>query len=563
MIGISKDQILNAHFGGTPPQESTGIDLYALLSASPDSPAKDLQLKVHGNNDDAFNTTNLTGLDSIPEQRRPNNTAAAAMRPGTEKDLEADSDTPAPAARRISKAEAAQMKVVRFDSSTIALTSEAFAKEQVQATYVQVSSLAEELVLNGMLGRADFEDNADNSGRTHDSNGGSPSMKLKVFLKPGEKPVILDIYGPCAVKDVIERSLKAASESDIDYELKYTNPAVYDLRILEEDDGTPDEDLPCLDRLKDIRQFGEEAVALCLGDVSDSIAIPTGRTPRKTELVLNERNRSSSQGDKFYVKVFVENESYVIQTKIGIQVKELIPMVAKKKRMADKDNEEDFPESPRHYHFQLKSGEPVEMDSEIGRHRVDELLLIRKLPNIKGHAVQPSFEVFEHQKKGFMEDIAFENKFEGYSEYSVIKTNARGRKQHRVMGIDSDTIFNMKTQGKEGAKSAVARAARPVSSVVSCQPKQSKRLLIIFENDSDNTRELREYDTETTVERDEIVGKINYLMRKQQRQRQSRSSSGGIRGPRSTLSPSHSTASPKNMGRAERSASQIIAPPHN
>jgi hypothetical protein len=121
-----------------------------------------------------------------------------------------------------------------------------------------------------------------------------------------------------------------------------------------------------------------------------------------------------------------------------------------------------------------------------------------------------------------------------YSEYTVVKTNSRGRKQKRVLGIDESTIYNKPPRGtvasaitaalpvfntpsfmrRASVESGVQRASRPMASVASVDLIGNKEMCfnITFHDHITKKTTTREYMTETITECLEIVTKINILI---------------------------------------------------
>jgi hypothetical protein len=74
-----------------------------------------------------------------------------------------------------------------------------------------------------------------------------PMVPLKAHVQIGKKPIELKIHQHCSVTHVIEciiQAWKAAGRTPLMKE----NSDFYELRVLDDDDGTPDTDMQPLDR---------------------------------------------------------------------------------------------------------------------------------------------------------------------------------------------------------------------------------------------------------------------------------------------------------------------------
>mmetsp|Transcript_16323 Transcript_16323/g.22892 ORF Transcript_16323/g.22892 Transcript_16323/m.22892 type:complete len:386 (+) Transcript_16323:3-1160(+) len=93
---------------------------------------------------------------------------------------------------------------------------------------------------------------------------------------------------------------------------------------------------------------------------------------------------------------------------------------------------------------------------------------------------------------------------QGYSEYRVVKTNVRGKRQERILGIDAKYLHNKKPGGGGGGVWRKQRSLQEVTDVTALP--QSGCFSIVFSNGTK-----REYECVNMKERDEIVEKIKTL----------------------------------------------------
>mmetsp|Transcript_33605 Transcript_33605/g.46991 ORF Transcript_33605/g.46991 Transcript_33605/m.46991 type:complete len:404 (+) Transcript_33605:72-1283(+) len=93
---------------------------------------------------------------------------------------------------------------------------------------------------------------------------------------------------------------------------------------------------------------------------------------------------------------------------------------------------------------------------------------------------------------------------QGYSEYRVVKTNVRGKRQERILGIDAKYLHNKKPGGSGGGVWRKQRSLQEVTDVTALP--ESGCFSIVFSNGTK-----REYECVNMKERDEIVEKIKTL----------------------------------------------------
>jgi hypothetical protein len=104
-----------------------------------------------------------------------------------------------------------------------------------------------------------------------------------------------------------------------------------------------------------------------------------------------------------------------------------------------------------------------------------------------------------------------------YSEWRVIKTNSKGKRQERWMGLDRHNIHNRaapKAKEKTGLFSGlgVSRETRPVLSILHCAvaPDSLRCFSISYKND--DRVDTRLYEVDTPLACAEIVAKLRYLI---------------------------------------------------
>ena len=149
----------------------------------------------------------------------------------------------------------------------------------------------------------------------------------------------------------------------------------------------------------------------------------------------------------------------------------------------------------------------------------DSLILKRKVPkantNTLSDKINSSIQISDY--------VFSKLDFQQLAYYNVIKTNVRGRKQRRKLGIDYRAIYNHADQRK-GIMSRLSHGPyiveRPINTVLSCEQifndnsNKTKKFIIKFKDINDSNLIItREYEAETYTECTEIVAKIIFLIK--------------------------------------------------
>jgi hypothetical protein len=435
-----------------------------------------------------------------------------------------------------------------------------FSKEPVApTTRPPISSLSRELSESGLF----------RSSRTHSASS-SPrlsftqqhrmlkdqTMNISVFFQPGSAPLKINLRGDIPVFKLIEIILSQYREEKRQPTLRFENPEAYDLRVLDDDDGTPDDDLPPLDRLRDFIQYGIDAVAICesvsspatlcdtVTTTSSSFSGPKAKLSRTQSATAL---KTASFNSRIQLKVHVDGvrggtDIHVLSLSADLSLSEVVALIAKKTMTHMQ---------PEHYKFIYWShvdevsdysdtassritvyNEQHDEQSYVGSNMVpdnddeveidmrlmvsdlsgDELRLINRLeptrraPSFMGTSSPAMDPVPEH----FIFSLESAST---YSEYRVIKTNERGKRQIRVLGIDAVKIYNkhVTKNGHRRRLMEVMRAYRAIKSVSSViiHPENALCFTIYFREKGKIIS--REYEAETKMECAEIVAKIRFL----------------------------------------------------
>lgn len=444
-------------------------------------------------------------------------------------------------------------KVVRFSASrheemedtvgsiaSVRLSSH-FTKEPFQKTaqVSMASSLSKELSLHQSMdfgGRADFS-------RSNKSKAPS-SLELSVFLAENTKPLKVVVKGGSVVEDVIEQVIFEAEVQELALETDEAD--AYELRILDdEDEGIADTDLPPLDRTRDVRSLGTTAFALVRVDGESNFAEEVGamakeRAPsvssRKSRSISLEMNLGGLKGERFFVRIKWGEETHVLPCTERMVFQELLPVLSKKKRL---EGEETL--LPQHYRFSILNDpeQTLDMGGLISESKADQFELAKKMPDMVAAPMMKEMNIEAEDGMKFTIESAC-----AYSEYTVVKTNSRGRKQKRVLGIDENTIYNKppRVVGTSTTSTLssfqppsfmrrssieVQKATRPISSITACERIENKDMCfsVTFDDLEKRKSVSREYKTETLTECREIVSKIQFLIEHHRRRNRKASTS--------------------------------------
>ena len=118
-----------------------------------------------------------------------------------------------------------------------------------------------------------------------------------------------------------------------------------------------------------------------------------------------------------------------------------------------------------------------------------------------------------------------------YSEYRVVKTNQRGKRQHRMFGIDRHKVYNKHVSSaghRRRISFEVTRAYRWIRSIHSITAHSTTFTIQYHEKGGKLTQ--RQYETETRMECAEIVAKIRFLMQLAQQESGQQGGEGGQQG---------------------------------
>jgi hypothetical protein len=441
-----------------------------------------------------------------------------------------------------------------------------FSKEPVAPTSrPPISSLSRELSESGLF-RSTRAHSASSSPRlsfTQHRMLKDYSVNISVFFRPGTTPLKITLRHDVPVYKLIELILVQYRDEQRQPQLRFENPDAYDLRVLDDDDGTPDEDLPPLDRLRDFAQYGIDAVAICESLTSPSSLCETltstaGSVSFSGPMAKLSRTQSAtalktaSFNSRIQLKVHVDDsrggtDIHVLSLNSDLSLSEVVTLIAKKKmtqmqpehykfvywssvdelsdysdtgssRLTVYNEQHDKAAEEQSYTTSVMVPDNTDEEQEIDMRMMvsdllsDELRMINRLepprraPILVGTTTAAVDPVPEH----FIFSLESAST---YSEYRVIKTNERGKRQLRVLGIDAVKIYNkhVTKNGHRRRIMEVMRAYRTIKCVSSViiHPENALCFTIYFREKGKIIS--REYEAETKMECAEIVAKIRFL----------------------------------------------------
>jgi hypothetical protein len=338
------------------------------------------------------------------------------------------------------------------------------------------------------------------------------------------------ITGECTVGALLEQAVYEAEAREL--ELEWDEAEGFDLRLLDdEDEGIPDLDLPALNRTIEVRSLGVTSFAMVLKE--DAVVMtrkqPAGMTvtveapPHTTPILPLEINTRVKDGSgRFIVRVIAKEGTHMLHCSAEMSFRDLLEALNKKAHVTE-------PMLPQHYRFSTLAEEKMglDMDALVVSANADQFLLMSKMPDVK------AIESFELTRKNTRVNFTAESAC-AYSEYTVIKTNSRGRKQKRVLGIDETTMYNKPPRSmvasaisaalpsfttpnfmkRASVESGVKKASRPMASVTAVELIADKEMCfaVTFHDSEKKETTRREFMTETVIECREVVEKIRFLI---------------------------------------------------
>ena len=274
-----------------------------------------------------------------------------------------------------------------------------------------------------------------------------------------------------------------------------------------------------------VKDLDVKALAFC---------VKSGFTVSKS--IIPIQNSDTAQGKP--IKVYFEKNCNLVHISENSIVKQLLESLSVKYGYLNPDE------------YQFKVAVQVEelteqecditMDLKIGSLTTDELKLYRKV-----YVDTPSYVEDKKQYTTVKEDdglVRYDNsrynmtraQASTYKQYEVIKTNAKGKRQKRILGIDQLRLYNMtalqakeKVGGKaleKAERSVIRKKLASLFKSVTHHPEIPIESIHLIEQDSKNlccfyidytengTKKRKLYETEKSSIAVEIISKITKLM---------------------------------------------------
>ena len=316
----------------------------------------------------------------------------------------------------------------------------------------QVSTLTQSLLCDNILPPADSDSNF---------------LTLTIYLFGSSDSLSVAVQKNATIEQCIQKTISAYVRSPVNKTnpLRYpTHVEAYTLWLVEDDSQMPDKDF-AVERTMKIGDLGAEALAFC--EVEGFTAKEETKMPMDGPLqVVSDITQAVG------LKICFEENWTVVAVSPELKLRDVLTLLERK-----------FPEagyfSPYDFEFrigvqvdtQLRHAEEcgLDMDLQVCALGVKELKLHRKM-----YADSPSLIMGDKFRRDTPtirqeDDVKYDpqrlymTKAQAcaYQEFEVIKTNRRGRKQKRILGIDQHRVYNMtESQAREMMRLATTGHAK-------------------------------------------------------------------------------------------------------
>ncbi|TMW63624.1 hypothetical protein Poli38472_002565 [Pythium oligandrum] len=354
-------------------------------------------------------------------------------------------------------------------------------------------------------------------------------LHLTIYL-PTRHEMKIDLYDVSTVDESIQEILRTHHAEGRQPALYYGHPECYELR-LHDSDGYPDEDFPALDRSRKIKNFGDAGGhEYCLCERPDACP-PTGdgasdaanaATLAKAEAVAAAAAKAApAANEKIFLKIYLpKSDDYtVVAVDSNTTGQDLLPTLNKKHRLqlfqdqyvlkiSDADRER----------LDLASDE-IDMYTKLHPLNIHEATLSTKqyadapqVPVTVTHTVDDAANV-DSRSRPPPETFMFNDVTAAmFKEWHVIKKNKYGKRQHRMLGIDLNKIYNRKVGDRViKSRNTTRIAERPMSSIEWVRFMQDPSEFQIYFKDSIEEI-ITDYTADSPYECAEIVAKLKYIL---------------------------------------------------
>ncbi|CAG9324636.1 unnamed protein product [Blepharisma stoltei] len=327
-------------------------------------------------------------------------------------------------------------------------------------------------------------------------------------------------------------SLYSRCGKQIEFPLPNGNvPEAYELYMVDDDTNLPEFDL-LIDRKKKIRDLGVETLAFCA--IENYLVVDKKVEVKEPEAV--------EEGDGINLKIDFDGQVIKILTNPESTLKDALKVVQEKTPGSGYLNPDDY-----QFKIWVNLEEALQQEDCI----VDINLQIKTIGTTELKLRKKSFAdspTHEHRQtaRRMTPSLKEESKFDpemnfmskaqacAYHEYAVIKTNKRGKRQIRVLGIDQLRLYNMtQSEAKKNLKQKAATNAEksvmrnklvglfrqvthhpeiPIANIHKVAQDEKNLSCFYIEYTEGNDRKTKLYETESSSIASEVIAKISKLM---------------------------------------------------
>ena len=277
---------------------------------------------------------------------------------------------------------------------------------------------------------------------------------------------------------------------------------------------------------------GKVALKVTLADDETHLLSVAGDT-RLEELLPLISRRKSSQMQPEHWKFVAGNQGELIDAETAMaRAASHLPLSSSQASVDSILARQAIQQSRQQWSAYLAAPE-IDMHTLVSQLLTDDLRLINKLDTPR-RALLPSASSTSSSASAIPHPDHFLFTVESasaYSEYRVVKTNQRGKRQHRMFGIDRHKVYNKLVSKASGHRRRISfevtRAYRPISSIHSITADDRAQHFTIMFEEKGGKLTSRQYETETRMECAEIVAKVRFLMQLAAQEQSGGSGAGG------------------------------------
>ncbi len=378
--------------------------------------------------------------------------------------------------------------------------------------------------------------------------------KVKVYLFNTKNNFDINITPSDTVKSVKTQIIKILTDKK--YDLKYTSENAFEIRLIEEDDTKPNMDYPALENNSLIFMVKPKTIAFLENpkydprqDYSSEKILGNVKTKKKSSFYdsnnnqnANENNNAnmdeSEKAEKINIKVYYKangiNSSKIISLSSEDNLKGILKIFFNQDILQYKNF--DF-----YYFVEYKSAQEIDNAINLDTN-------IKYLPSYELHLCYKNFpdlpEAMNAYNKGMMLNTGDDKKFSKnekdddgvsggrdfffneisaglYQEFEVVKITKFKSKQERILGIDMYNLYNNKPKKRESGImnfifKDIKKPRRKMKNVKACGILGDKSFYIDIKDEESDQVKKSIYEVKNNLIRDEIIAKINFLIKMNQ-----------------------------------------------